>query len=709
MNTSIKIIGGLVVAGVIMGGVFIANQNSGGVTLENPQVIEWVKPTTDAQWAEDVKKESLHFKFDDQLTAMKVSHEAKLPRQQKDLDKITLCPECIKWELREQFEADFENMEIALTGKFEGKTLQEWIDGEFAEQVDSIIWGVEKLKQSIERIDNEIRLRESGFLTVIDKIPAGNPARDNIKSNERSPLGTVFYIDADCATPGNGSEPTCDNDANDPFDDILDFTEVNRNAGDIAFVRRGTTALYDDGTDLNFNSDGSVSNPIFISADYDNIDWGGGGDFATSTQTVTPIFGSKFMATSASTTDMFPNEWIYIAGDCSENPSTASVNTCDFAYEIEVATSTGISLFLPYKGAQTSSGSVTRVMPNAPIWGTAATAIQWMFDNDQNWLTQGVHIRGSDTNGNVEVDGSTTIHLKDVILEGNGTGDIGFRMTDGANAGTANKIRTFNHFTSIGAAKGTSGGPVRIMNSLLDNNSVAGSECFQADYGFSLTALNTECVNASEVVEAGGQPAATKAVFRNIATDSINPIDSIIQMNRTSYLFEDFNGTVGDNRQFNEFSIGINSPAIKSTTTPVRSGGGATSIEVLPNTNLSTAWDESRLLLFEYPIYTDTTSRDYQVFFKSDTGTPFAASPTADELWIECEYWGHATNNHRRLLKSTGTVDFTTDADFDQSLTITCAPSQAGILYLRGWYAKTKEGGDDNIFFVDPQPVISDT
>ena len=54
-------------------------------------------------------------------------------------------------------------------------------------------------------------------------------------------------------------------------------------------------------------------------------------------------------------------------------------------------------------------------------------------------------------------------------------------------------------------------------------------------------------------------------------------------------------------------------------------------------------------------------------------------------------------------------MDFTTDGDFDQSLTVTCAPSQEGILYLRGFYAKPQETGIDNVFFVDPRPVITDT
>ena len=125
---------------------------------------------------------------------------------------------------------------------------------------------------------------------------------------------------------------------------------------------------------------------------------------------------------------------------------------------------------------------------------------------------------------------------------------------------------------------------------------------------------------------------------------------------------------------------------------------------------ISCSFNNSQVKLFDYPIYTDTTSRDYQIFFKAGTTTvEFATSPTADEVYIECEYWGHASNNFRRLIRSTGTMDWTTDADFDQSLSITCNPSQTGILYLRGWYAKTKESTFDNVFFVDPRPVITDT
>lgn len=168
MRNRIRIIGGVVVAGLVIAGAFVANLGSGGVTLDNPQQIIWNKPTTDAGWAKDVKKESLNIRFDYQLTDMKVSLEKKLPLHEANLDKITKCPDCIRWELREQFIQMFEYAEIDLNNTLEGKTLQQWIDGEFDEQFVNKTWEVEKVRQSIERIDNEIRLREKGAVNRKD-------------------------------------------------------------------------------------------------------------------------------------------------------------------------------------------------------------------------------------------------------------------------------------------------------------------------------------------------------------------------------------------------------------------------------------------------------------------------------------------------------------------------------------------------------------
>jgi len=52
-------------------------------------------------------------------------------------------------------------------------------------------------------------------------------------------------------------------------------------------------------------------------------------------------------------------------------------------------------------------------------------------------------------------------------------------------------------------------------------------------------------------------------------------------------------------------------------------------------------------------------------------------------------------------------MDFTTDTDYAQSIAITIAPAQAGIAYLRLYYAKPKESGKDNKFFIDPKVVVT--
>ena len=108
-------------------------------------------------------------------------------------------------------------------------------------------------------------------------------------------------------------------------------------------------------------------------------------------------------------------------------------------------------------------------------------------------------------------------------------------------------------------------------------------------------------------------------------------------------------------------------------------------------------------MLFEIPIYATTNSKQYDIYFRPDATANWSADPLATELWIELEAWGHASNNFRKITKSTGVV---TDSGNWESLTVTVAPAQAGVAYLRCYYCKTKEAGS-NILFVDPIPVIS--
>ena len=123
-------------------------------------ILDWQqsKPTKNSDWAEDVKKETLHIRTKKELNDIKSSLVVKFPKVQDDLDKFNNWPDAIKYELNQQFsDPDFD---------LEGKTVQQWIDGEFAEQHTMYKWKVAKLEQSIDRLNKELYLRVKGIVSI---------------------------------------------------------------------------------------------------------------------------------------------------------------------------------------------------------------------------------------------------------------------------------------------------------------------------------------------------------------------------------------------------------------------------------------------------------------------------------------------------------------------------------------------------------------
>mgnify|MGYP001617837120 CR=1 FL=1 len=117
----------------------------GFVPPEQPQpvyqVLEWQRPTTDAEWAEDVKKESLNFRTDTELQEMLVAHKDKLISEEVELAKLTKYPDVLR-------------------AKFEEQGLEaEEVERQVNEKLANLKWGVDKLNQSIERMTKEIQLR----------------------------------------------------------------------------------------------------------------------------------------------------------------------------------------------------------------------------------------------------------------------------------------------------------------------------------------------------------------------------------------------------------------------------------------------------------------------------------------------------------------------------------------------------------------------
>lgn len=134
------------------------------VKLVDAQVIAWDKPKTDLEWAEDVKQESFDIKSTDVLNEMIASHSESLDEALKDFKKYQECPQCIKYEL----------------GQDNPSWTQTDIDNEFQNQYNTKNWGIEKLQQSIERMNKEIELRKSG-LVVPDKLDQlGTPTKQSV-------------------------------------------------------------------------------------------------------------------------------------------------------------------------------------------------------------------------------------------------------------------------------------------------------------------------------------------------------------------------------------------------------------------------------------------------------------------------------------------------------------------------------------------------
>ena len=655
------------------------------------QIVEWQKPTTDVQWAEDVKVESLDIQFDYQLDSMEQNLTEKLPKQQKDLDEFMQCPECIRYRLKERFANE----------GLKDKELSDMVEQSFLEELNQKKWEVDKINQSLERIAKEKELRKNGFLEVVNKIEAGDEQRKTIDikgSRIRSPIGTSYYIDFDCNTPGNGTTATCNGDADDSYGNLDAFTEVARVAGDIAYVRNGTASTTNV-SDLNFTSDGTIVAPIQISRDFTNI-WAGDTQIP---QTATLEFGTTTINFTASTTGIVTGDWLVFGNDA----------TSTYAYEIK-STGTGaepnankeqVTLYLPYKGSQTGSGIDVGNIGKAPQWNIAAGDFQWNFDTDNYWKVQGIDIRGTDLNGQVEIDSSVGHQFIDCIfINSDSGGDPSISLKDDQHDFIVIKSRSYAGNFMAGNVSDVFGRS-RFYDSLFQPGGGIEYAFIQSldNFGFYITELYDVNISGGDY----GIENSQEGYFysRNLINLATTPIDNATVLNYQN--FEDYQGIIGNNLQWIG-GIALDANLILSNSITIRSGGGATSLELRPTTKFGTAWNFSKVQLFEYPIYADTTSKQYDVYFNSTSTIHWTANPTNSELWIECEYWGSSTINQRKLTKSTGTLDFAASTAW-QNLSVTCQPAQTGVLYLRGWYAKTKETGadDTNAFFVDVAPVIS--
>lgn len=162
-----KILLALLGTGAVVGGVVAIQPEDTAIKLDNPQVISWNKPTTDAQWAEDVKKENFDIKSTGKLEEMIASHTSKLAREEADFEKFVEMQKqgddpvkFLYWQKRDELQKSYPDMsENELTTEAQNQAQTEY---------NQKLWEIEKLKQSIERMNKEVELRQKGFVVVDD-------------------------------------------------------------------------------------------------------------------------------------------------------------------------------------------------------------------------------------------------------------------------------------------------------------------------------------------------------------------------------------------------------------------------------------------------------------------------------------------------------------------------------------------------------------
>lgn len=491
----------------------------------------------------------------------------------------------------------------------------------------------------------------------------------------------VFFVDFTNGTDGAAGSP-----AGSAWQTLNNFSGTNRNPGDICWVRNGGThpAI---SADITFTSDGSIANPIIIKAD-DGSQWADGTGL---TNTYTLTYGGTLAIASGTESQLLANNQIYFGNEFSS-----------YVQEVLSVSGTEVTMWPPYLGGSTGSSIPGTMLPSKPYIDFVGSAFQMNISGDENWVIQGLWLNNSgDTVGALSIDSSALINYC-TFTNSTATSCEGI-----TNSGYAliNRCRFFNNLTQITLSKGN------LDYCLLDGNNLASS------VGLSVAGQNgREIILNNSILKnhATGDIQISSSndnnlKGRNVKLLSSTPIASYTNDTTNSAVnvtlaFEDFNGTLGNSQVFSFLDQTANVPTLQSHTGTVRSGGADKSIQLTPSTKMSTVWDVSKLKFLEYAYYAGTGGNTYGVYFNLPSAN-FGTTPTASELYLELEYIaGTTTNVLRKKVVSTGTI--TANGTWG-TISVSGTPVIAGQAYLRGFYAKTKETGTSNIFYVDPIPEVT--
>ena len=633
-------------------------------------------PLTFAGWDAKIRESAIHNKWSPQLNEMTAEWQNKIPKLEYLLSK----------------EQASSNTKVVknIDGTFETVDRTQ-------ERLDNIATLQTKIKRGhaiIELCKQEERIRvvleaEGQVFDVPDKYKrdgkridvSNEPALTLPRRINRQPIGTTYYIDSDNGNDGNAGTST-----GAAWATLSQFvTNAATAAGDIAILRNSMTANYGTGI-LGFQDNGTINNPIVLKRDYNNafsddVDLSG-------TATATLTNGSKTVTYASDISSVLSaGDWIYADGDDPE----------EYAYEVESVSTVTATLYLPYLGGQAGSGKTTTNIGSAPQYGSTSTSDGFAISGDDYWEVRGLRLNSNYNSGVVAYSNATGLLMKDIIFEsGSGTLTEFFLTSAECSNVKFEKCRALNFAFGFSIADDPISGYMK--NCLLDGNSKSGSYGLYLDGSSDFTFDQCEFKNHA-AGDIGYFPETTGYKLRNCILSSTTKFAIGGVRERFLYM-EDFNGTPSKTTVYVAGDGANDDIGWESDTTTVRSGGSNISIKVTPADNIDT-WE-----LLNIPIYHDTSSKTYTVYVKSNATANWTADPTASELELAFEAWGHATNDYRIVTKSTDVVDFNGVTTWE-ALAVTVTAGQAGVGYLTLKYRKPKEASVSNEFYVDPLVVIS--
>ncbi len=630
------------------------------------------------EWDECCQWSAISNKWPEQIGHIHRSAQAAIPHLQSQYAKKTQFTELYELEYREQ-----------------GLTSEE-ASAEVANEIYHLDRRLAKAQIQVELCEAEMAIRQALILpdTPEKYKTMGKPIKNSKYSFDargqkiaRTPIGTTYYVDADSGSNANAGTSTGAAWA----DFVKAIQTVTLTAGDIVIARRRTTGVYSPSdVSISFDESGNVNAPLTLTADFANA-------FSTDvnisgTATATLTLGSNTVTFSASVASVIAqNDWIYASGD----------DSSEHALHVASVSTSTVTLSLPYNGNNAGSGKTVINMGSNPVYGTTAQTTSRLLASTRFTQFSGLHIKTNNATGVLQHSQAYFSLFKNLILE-SGAGIRDAYRVAGVNSEAYNivGINTGIFF----ATNSTLGGSVSARRCKLPSSTTIGVSTGTTTPA---TVDLEECdfsATTGDVVNRAATSVLTRVRMRNCKFNGSSHIANNASLVATLWntYFEDYNNTPGDTRQYTFLDAANDQVVLQSDTGVSFTSGTAVPAKITPPSNLLSTSPWAVLDILTHYLYLPASATTLSVRMKTAATANWTANPLAGELYIEVSYFGHATNNYRRITKSTGTVNFA-GSTAEQTLSVAVTPGQAGIARVRLLYGKPKESAKSNVFWVNPK------